>query len=125
MDGYYEWRRDGAAKSQPFLIRRADLAPMGVAGLWECLMTPDGSEIDSACLVTTSANGALAGIHDRMPVVLEPRDFSQWLDPDETRFGEALQLLRPADNGVMECFAIGTAVNKVGNDGPGVQAPLP
>ena len=125
MDGYYEWRRDGAAKSQPFLIRRADLAPMGVAGLWECLMTPDGSEIDSACLVTTSANGALAGIHDRMPVVLEPRDFSQWLDPDETRFGEALQLLRPAENGVMEFFAIGTAVNKVGNDGPGVQAPLP
>ena len=124
MDGYYEWRRDGHAKSQPFLIRRVDRAAMGVAGLWETLMTPDGSEIDSACLVTTAANGVLAGIHERMPVVLEPDDFPQWLDPDETRYGEALRLLRPAANTVMEFVAIGTAVNKVGNDGPQVQVPV-
>ena len=125
MDGYYEWQRHGPkARSQPFLIRRSDAAPMGVAGMWEHLMTPDGSEIETACLITVPASRPLAHIHDRMPAVLEPDEFSCWLEPDEREFVAALTLLRPAAAEVMSFVAIGEAVNKVGNDGPGLQVPL-
>ena len=117
MDAYYEWRQ-GSGGKQPFLFRRADAAPMGVAGLWETLMTPDGSEIDTACIVTTGANGATSAIHDRMPVILEPADFDCWLDPDELRTPQALRLMQPARDGLLEFFAICNAVGKVGNDGP-------
>ena len=123
MDGYYEWRRLDNARPQPFLIRRADHQPMGVAGLWEQILTPDGSQMETACLITTDANSALCAIHDRMPVILSPGDFSLWLDPDEQTTGEALALMQPAPVDLMEFFAVGDAVNKVGNDRADVQAP--
>ena len=123
MDSYYEWQRFGKARPQPFLIRRADHAPMAVAGLWENIMTPDGSEMETACLITTSANAALCAIHDRMPVILEPCDFDLWLDADERSTEAALGLMRPADEDLMEFLPISDAVNKVANDGPHVQLP--
>ena len=124
MDGYYEWQRFGKSKSQPWLIRRADRAPMGVAGLWEHLLTPDGSEIETACLITVPANRVLGPIHERMPAMVEQADFGRWLETDERATADALQLLQPAAEERMECIAISDAVNKVGNDGPGVQVPL-
>ena len=123
MDGYYEWRRQERGK-QPFLFRRADGAPMGVAGLWETYCGADGSEIDTACLITTTANGAAAAVHDRMPAILEPEDFAAWLDLDELATPHAAALLRPAGDDVLEFFAIGAAIGKAANDGPELQRPL-
>ena len=125
MDGYYEWQRFAKGKSQPCLTRRTDHGPMGVAGLWEHLLTPDGSEIETACLITVPANRALGHIHDRMPAILEQPDFGLWLDTDERSTPDAVRLLQPAAEDRMEYVAISDAVNKVGNDGPGVQMPLP
>lgn len=125
-DAYYEWLQGTAprAPKRPFLFRRADGAPMGLAGLYETYCSPDGSEIDTVCILTTDASGAAAAIHDRMPVVLEPRDFEAWLDCDGVEAGAAQRLLRPAGNDVLEFFEIGPAVGKVANDGPQLQAPL-
>ncbi len=126
-DAYYEWLRGpqaSRAAKRPFVFRRADGAPMGLAGLWETYGSVDGSEIDTACILTTDANGATAAIHDRMPAILEPRDFAAWLDCDEVGAAEASRLLRPTGNDVLEFFEVGPAVNKVGNDGPEVQEPL-
>lgn len=83
-DAFYEWRRDvGSGKTrigQPYLFRRADRAPLGLAGLYETWSATDGSEIDTACILTTMANGATIAIHDRMPAFLEASDFDAWLD---------------------------------------------
>lgn len=126
-DAFYEWRREpekGRARgSRPFLFRRADGAPMGLAGLWETWSGADGSEIDTACILTTSANGALIAIHDRMPAILEKANFDQWLDCEEVAAEAAWRLLKPAQNEVLEFFEIGPDVNRVANDGPWVQAP--
>lgn len=122
MDGYYEWRKEGAAK-QPYFFRRADGAPLAVAGLWETYMDETGGEIDTACLITVGANGAVSAVHDRMPAVLAPEDFDQWLDLDETRAVQALALLRPAANDAVQFFAVSLAVNRVANDGPELLAP--
>ena len=122
-DCYYEWDRNRAAKGagQAYLVRRADGAPFAFAGLWEDWMGADGSEIATACIVTVMPNGQMAAIHDRMPAIVEPADFSAWLSLNEEDTGAALRLVRPARDGLLELVRIGKAVNKVANDGPEVQ----
>ncbi len=128
-DAFYEWRRDLVGKgknkqpSQPFLFRRQDGKPMALAGLWETWCGPNGEEVDGACVVTTSANGLMAAIHDRMPVILEPEDFDTWLDADTVDAAEAARLMRPAAEDVLEFWPISTAVNKVSNDDLSIQTP--
>ena len=128
-DAFYEWRRPaggkrkGAPPSEPFLIRRQDGDPMALAGLWETWTGPNGEETDTACIITTSANAAVAAIHDRMPVILEPRDFDRWLDCDETEPADFAKLMKPADEDILEFTPIGTDVNKTANDNPAVQIP--
>jgi putative SOS response-associated peptidase YedK len=121
-DCWYEWRANLHRPKTPFLLHRNGGGLMAFAGLWETLIDPSGSEIDTACIVTTTANGATVAIHDRMPVVIEPEHFEQWLDPDETR-PPPLGLLRPADDDAIAFFAIGPQVNRATNDEPDIQAP--
>jgi putative SOS response-associated peptidase YedK len=52
--------------------------------LWETWCGADGSEIDTACLLTTPAGPTLVPISRRMPVVIVPSDFDLWLGPDES-----------------------------------------
>ncbi|MDR3461184.1 MAG: SOS response-associated peptidase [Beijerinckiaceae bacterium] len=124
-DCFYEWRRvDKTSRPEPFLFRRAGGGALALAGLWETWMGPNGEEVDTACIVTTEANGATAAIHSRLPAIIEPDDFALWLDPDERSADQALALLRPPANNVLSFTAIGDAVNKVANDGPEIQMPL-
>jgi len=125
-DAYYEWLRGPSprAPKRPFLFRRADGQPMGLAGLYETWSGADGSEVDTCCILTTSANGATCAIHDRMPAILEPRDFTAWLDVDGVSADAAQRLLRPAGQDVLEFFEIAPVMNKVGADGPALQTPL-
>jgi putative SOS response-associated peptidase YedK len=122
-DGFYEWQRLGKLK-RPFLIRRPDQKPFAFAALWETFSTSDGSELDTVAMMTTSANGLIAAIHDRAPVILHERDYDLWLDPG-TSPGEAESLLRPPPDGLLEMVPVSDAVNKVANDDPAVQEPPP
>lgn len=82
-DGFLEKRR---------LIRRRDRAPFWLAGLWDRWIGPDGSEVESCCVLTTAPNSLVRPLHDRMPVIwpdgLEPA----WMDPAD---GAALRALEP------------------------------
>ncbi len=122
-DAFYEWKRRPGKISKPFLIRRADHAPMAMAGLWETWMGPNGEETDSACIITTDANGPISAIHHRMPVILEPENFDAWLDPLNGDVDEMLALAKPAADDVLEFFEISTAVNRVSNDSADIQLP--
>jgi len=127
-DAFYEWRCEGAARGRaakrPCLFRRRDGATMGFAGLYETWMGPNGEEVETACIITTSANGPVSAIHDRMPAILEPRDFDAWLDPDADDPARLAPLLRPAGDDVLEFFEIGPAVNSAANDGADIQTPV-
>jgi len=122
--GFYEWRRTEGRKSQPFWMKPAQGALIGFGGLMETWHSPDGSELDTAAILTTEANGEVAPIHDRMPVVVQPRDFSRWLDPalDDPR--AIADLLAPAPTGTFVAVPVSDKVNKVANAGPDLQAPL-
>jgi putative SOS response-associated peptidase YedK len=123
-DCYYEWDRHGGTRraGQAYLVRRADGAPFGFAGLWEDWAGADGSQVETACIVTVMPNGQMAAIHDRMPAIVEPADFDIWLSLDDRDTPAALRLMRPARDGALELIKIGDAINKVANDGPRVQA---
>ena len=121
-DGFYEWRRVGKAK-QPFLIRRPQRTPLAFAGLWETWNAADGSEVDTACIITCGPNATMAAIHDRMPVILDPGVFGLWLDP-HAEGRDILPLMRPTDDAALELVPVSTAVNAVKNEGPEVQQPL-
>ena len=67
-DAFYEWRRDPAGgRARPYLFRRRDGAPLGLGGIYESWAGPNGEEVDTACIITTAANGPTAAIHDRLP----------------------------------------------------------
>jgi putative SOS response-associated peptidase YedK len=122
-DGFYEWRRvSERGPKQPYLIRSVDGEPMGFAGLYETWSDATGGEIDTACIVTTTANRLMSSVHDRMPVILPREAFSLWLDTDGVDPATAVELLTPAPEGALELVPIGTAVNRAENDEPAVQA---
>lgn len=124
-DAFYLWQRLGASRdSRPWMGRRADGEPMGLAGLWETWAGPNGEEVDTACIVTAAANALSSVLHPRLPVVVARADFATWLDPDELALGAALALLRPPGEDVLAFAPIGEAVNKASNDGPEVMAPI-
>lgn len=114
-DGFYEWRRQGGDKS-PFLIRHRHREPLPMAGLWETYSDASGGEIDTAAVVTTYANGVLAPIHDRMPVILSRDGVARWLDPTHENTDDAARLIRPCPEEWIHMVPVSRRVNKVEND---------
>ena len=122
-DGFYEWHVEpGSPTRRPWYIRRRDGLPLAFAGLWESWW-PRGAgaepeaRIVSTAIVTTRANDALAGLHDRMPVVLAPGAWDRWLDPANDDVGDLARLLVPAPPELFELTAVRPLVNKVANEG--------
>jgi len=120
IDGFYEWKAlDGGKRKQPYAIRRGDRAPMALAGLWESWAGPKGQPLpqplQTASIVTTTANAVLAGLHDRMPVIVAETDWERWLDPGAP-LPAVQDLLRPAPDGDLEAFPVSPRVNSVRND---------
>ncbi len=81
-DGFYEWRKEASGKT-PYFIARADEQPMAFAGLWENWVDKETDvALQTATLITTSANEFMQQLHHRMPVVLEPATADTWLSGD-------------------------------------------
>lgn len=77
-DGFYEWTGDKGKKQKHF-IGRADGAPMVFAGLWEHWNNPSGELVRSFTILTCEPNTLMAQLHNRMPVILDPSAFDQWM----------------------------------------------
>ena len=87
-DGFYEWRRGPSptgGPKQPFHITRDDGQPFAFAGLWSIWHAEDGDTLRTCTILTTAANSAIASLHDRMPVILDPGAESAWLDTSPRR----------------------------------------
>jgi putative SOS response-associated peptidase YedK len=77
-DGYYEWSGVEGRK-RAYQVTRADGGPFAFAGLWEHWLGSDGSELETAAIVTTAALPPMAAVHPRMPVVVAPHLHHDWL----------------------------------------------
>jgi putative SOS response-associated peptidase YedK len=115
--GFYEWQTKAKGPKQPFWIRPTKPCLLAFAGIWETWAGADGSEIDTAAIITTTCNEELRPLHERMPVVVAPENFQLWLS-GEAMTEAALSLLRPASEDAFTSCPVSTRVNAVANDDP-------
>jgi len=123
-DGFYEWKQEGGHK-KPVYIRMKDGETFAFAGLWERWVGEEDEFIESCTILTTEPNDLLEPIHNRMPVILEPRDYDQWLDPDFQLPDQLRPLVRPYPPEVMTFFSVNLRVNNPKHDDPLCLEPLP
>lgn len=121
--GFYEWRREGDAKT-PYHVRSREGTPLAFAGLMDIWRDKRSDErLVSCAILTTASEGVLAELHDRMPVVVAPGEFNTWLA--EPQSDEALgRVLRSAPLASLELYPVSSAVNSTRNDAPSFVAPL-
>jgi putative SOS response-associated peptidase YedK len=96
---------------------------MAFAGLWESWMGPNGEEMETAAIVTTTASRSIAHIHDRMPVIVAPDAFDFWLDPNVDGV-MAGTVIAPAPDALLEAYEVSSAVNRTANDSAELLEPL-
>ena len=118
-DGFYEWKAvQGEKTKTPYFIHMKDGKPFAFAGLWDEWQSPDGGALRTCTIITTEPNELMSTLHNRMPVILDRADYSQWLDPaPPAKHPESLlPLIRsfPADR--MSAYPVSTIVNSPGND---------
>jgi putative SOS response-associated peptidase YedK len=132
-DGFYEWLKvqdQGKVRKQPYYIHRADggvLAFAGLYELWRDKNVPDDHPqawLWTAVIITTSAEDEVGRIHDRMPMVIDPARWGDWLDPASADAAHVHALLAPASASGLASYPVGTDVNYVRNNGPGLIEPL-
>lgn len=123
VDGFYEWKAPapGTRTKQPYFIHRPDGEPYAFAGIWEQWQGPgpggEDTTVRSTAIITGAANGAMSTIHDRMPIILAPSEWSTWLSPEVQDLDLLGRLLVPAPDGLIEMHAVSTEVNNVRNKG--------
>ena len=111
-DGFYEWKQNPGMKSkQPIYIHLKNNRPFAFAGLWEVWNSPDGSEIRSCTIITTQPNKLLEPIHNRMPVILPPDAYQQWLLPGDQTAAQLNKLLVPYPPEEMVAYPVSKLVN--------------
>jgi putative SOS response-associated peptidase YedK len=133
-DGFYEWQQvdqGGRVRKQPYYIHPPGGGVLAVAGLYEIWRDKEYPEdhpsalLWTATIITTRAEDAVGQIHDRMPMVIEPSQWADWLDPATTARADLLALLAPAmSDGRLVSDPVSTAVNAVRNNGPALIEPL-
>jgi putative SOS response-associated peptidase YedK len=94
------------------------------AGLWEIWHSPQGDEVRSFTIMTTEANSFMRSIHDRMPVILHPADYSTWLESAEVPAEVLRSLLRPFEAAEMTAYEVSRMVNRPTMDVPELIAPV-
>ena len=101
-----------------------DRQPFAIAGLWDSWESPDGSSLKTCTIITTAPNELMEMIHDRMPVILHPRDYAKWLDTAPQPPERLQPLLKPFPADDMTAHPVSTLVNKAANDMPELVVPV-
>ncbi|HUE77591.1 MAG TPA: SOS response-associated peptidase [Longimicrobiales bacterium] len=120
-DGFYEWREESRGKRAAFHIRLPEGRPFAFAGIWDRAGGEGDDPLLTGAILTTRPAGAIAGIHDRMPVILPSDIRAAWLDPTASPASLAA-LLRPFEGG-LEVHRVSSRVNSAANDDPSCRAP--
>lgn len=112
--GFYEWKTENKIK-QPYFITLKSGDPMAFGGIWESWTSKESGEIhESVCIVTTGPNAVMEPIHDRMPVIVSPDHWNDWMTApvDEVK---SLVASYPAEE--MQAWPVGRRVSRSGEEG--------
>ena len=118
-DGFYEWKKDGTVK-KPYRFTLQDKEIFAFAGLWDQWRSPNGDDIISFTIITTTANALVHEVHDRMPVILTKEAEQIWLDSRFQDHETLRELLVPYAATKMGISMVSPLVNTPNNDNPDV-----
>ncbi len=116
-NGWFEWRQSGNGK-QPFFITYKNASPISFAGIWDRWIH-NGKLLETFSIITTKATPSLAEIHPRQPVVVNCKDFEDWLDP-KTSVIILQEIISPRSEDLYEICPVSNKVNKVLNNTPDI-----
>lgn len=120
-DGFYEWHATGGGR-EPYFVRPRETGLFGFAGIYETHPSPPGTS-GTCAIITVAANAVLAPLNPRMPAILGVEHYAHWLDSDHPDPLSLVDVLRPAPAGSLRVDRVGSRVNDVKNDDPGLLAP--
>ena len=126
-DGFYEWKGKAGDK-QPFYFCLPSGEPLGFAGLWEVWKDreapPEAEGHKSCAIITTEASDSVRDVHNRMPLILKPEAFDEWLDPENKEPGKIEEILKKGCVQNLKRYPISKRVNNVGNNSKECIEPL-
>ncbi|HEX8289879.1 MAG TPA: SOS response-associated peptidase [Pyrinomonadaceae bacterium] len=123
--GFYEWQKTEKGAKQPFYFYLKEREVFGFAGLWEEWIDKESGELLETCtIITTEANEVLKPVHDRMPVILKPEDYDQWLDLKEKNTDKLQKLLVPYIAKEMDLHPVSRSVNVITTNNAELIAPI-
>lgn len=115
-DSIFEWRRTEGRK-QPYYFQMRDGSLFGFAGLWDSWRNEEGDVVETCSILTTGANDIFRPVHERMPVVLHPESYDEWLSDDPRGVESLKELLRPYPSSEMIAYPVSPGVNSPQNQG--------
>ena len=121
--GFYEWQVQGRTK-QPMWIGLRSKRPFAFAGLWEHWKPAEEEPLETCTIITTEPNELMRPIHNRMPVILAPVSYDQWLDPTFQHIEPLKALLRPYLSEELTAYPVSTFVNNPRHDAPQCLEPI-
>ena len=124
IEAFYEWKKIGPKEKQPYAIALADRSIMALAGLWETWRSSAQETIRSFTIITTTPNELCAPIHDRMPVILAPETWPEWLGEEPTEETTLKRLLGPYPAERMTVWPVDRRVGSVKNNDPSLIEPI-
>ncbi len=126
-NGFYEWKGKAGSK-QPYFFQLPSGEPFAFAGLhelWEDKeATPETGPYKSCTIITTDASEAVKDIHNRMPLILTPEFFKDWLDPENKQLDRIEQIVKSGFVSDLKCYPVSKLVNQVGNNKKECMEPL-
>jgi putative SOS response-associated peptidase YedK len=123
VDGFYEWKKTATGK-HPYAIALADHRLMALAGLWENWRSRAGEWVRSFVIITTTPNELCGELHDRMPVILGPDVWPDWLGEEPADPSRLKALLSAYPAGEMACWPVSTRVGNVKNNDASLIEPV-
>lgn len=125
VNSYFEWQaiEPKSRKKQAWAIGLQTEEPFALGGIWDLWKSPDGVPLESYAVVTTESNALLVPLHDRMPLIIDPRDYDRWLEPGNPQ-RPPVELLRPYDADLMKIWRVKPDVGNVRNDRPDLIDPF-
>ncbi|SPE17983.1 putative SOS response-associated peptidase YoqW [Candidatus Sulfotelmatomonas gaucii] len=122
-DWFYEWKKQDAKAKQPYAIAMKDGSLFAFAGLWERWKDKEtGKTLETYTILTTDPNTLMEPIHNRMPVILAPKDYWRWLEPGDPQC-PPVDLLRPYNAEQMKAWKVSADVGNVRNNNPSLIEP--
>lgn len=126
LDSFIEWRRVDPKTKLPWVFAMKDDEPFALGGVYRRWWSPDRkTEMETFAIITTEPNELLAEKtgHDRMPLIIDRRDYQRWLEPGNED-QPPIDLIRPFDSDRMKAWRVDRRVNNVKNNDPSLCEPL-